>query len=95
MQEDGLKGPLNKFFSEDDLAEIVTKTELEVGDVVFFGAGEKDVVCNYMGKFRVHLSELIDELLEGTFIPKDILAFCWVTDFPMFEENEITGKIDF
>jgi len=28
-------------------------------------------------------------------IEKDTLAFCWVTDFPMFEENEITGKIDF
>jgi len=37
-----------------------------------------------MGKFRIHLSELTD------IIPKDKLAFCWVTDFPMFEENEIT-----
>ena len=64
MQEDGLKGPLNKFFSEDDLAKIISTTGLEVGDVVFFGAGEKDVVCNYMGKFRIHLSELIDELTE-------------------------------
>jgi aspartyl-tRNA synthetase len=38
MQEDGLKGPLNKFFSEEDLAEIIKVTELEVGDAVFFGA---------------------------------------------------------
>jgi aspartyl-tRNA synthetase len=42
-----------------------------------------------MGKFRIHLAELIN------IIPKDELAFCWITDFPMFEENEITGKIDF
>ena len=89
MKEDGLKGPLNKFFSEADLEEIVKVTELEVGDVVFFWAGEKNVVCNYMGKFRVHLAELL-ELAD-----KDILAFAWVTDFPMFEQDEITGKIDF
>ena len=37
MKEDGLKGPLTKFFSEADLEEIVKVTELEVGDVVFFG----------------------------------------------------------
>jgi aspartyl-tRNA synthetase len=36
MQEDGLKGPLNKFFTEDDLAEIISTTELEDGDAVFF-----------------------------------------------------------
>ena len=95
MQEDGLKGPLNKFFSEDDLAEIVKTTGLEVGDAVFFGAGEKETVQGYMGKFRIHLAELLDTHHEGTFIDKNILAFCWVNDFPFFEENEITGKIDF
>lgn len=89
MKEDWLKGPLNKFFSEEDLQEIVNITKLEVGDVVFFWAWEKDTVLDYMGKFRIHLAELID------IIPKDKLAFAWVTDFPMFEENEITGKIDF
>jgi aspartyl-tRNA synthetase len=47
-----------------------------------------------MGKFRVHLSELIDEITK-TFIDKNILAFAWITDFPMFEINEITGKVDF
>ncbi len=89
MKEDGLKWPLNKFFSEADLDEIVKVTELKEGDVVFFWAGEKEVVCNYMGKFRIHLAELMD------LADKDKLSFCWVNDFPMFEINEITGKIDF
>jgi aspartyl-tRNA synthetase len=48
-----------------------------------------------MGKFRVHLAGLIDEITKGEFIPKDKLAFSWITDFPMFEINEITGKVDF
>lgn len=95
MQEDGLKGPLNKFFSQEDLDEIISKTNLEVWDAIFFWAGEKNVVFGYMGKFRVHIAGLIDEIQNGKFINKDILAFSWITDFPMFEENEITWKIDF
>ena len=50
MKEDGLKGPLTKFFSEADLEEIVKVTELEVGDVVFFGAGAKKSSLGLYGK---------------------------------------------
>lgn len=89
MKDDWLKWPLNKFFSETDLEEIVKVTDLKEGDVVFFWAGEKDTVFNYMGKFRIHLAELMN------LANKNELAFCWVNDFPMFEINEITGKIDF
>jgi len=89
MKEDGLKGPLNKFFSENDLQEIVERTGLVEGDVIFFGAGERDLVCNYMGRFRVYLAELL-ELQDPTKI-----SFCWITDFPIFEKDEVTGKIDF
>lgn len=89
MKEDGLKGPLNKFFEESDLQEIVDRTELVEWDVIFFGAGERDLVCNYMGRFRVYLAELL-ELQDPTKI-----SFCWITDFPIFEKDETTGKIDF
>ncbi len=89
MKEDGLKWPLNKFFSEEDLKELIEVTSLEVGDVVFFWAGEKKTVLDYMGKFRIHLESLI------WLADKDTLAFSWITDFPMFEESEIDGKIDF
>ena len=82
MKEDGLKGPLTKFFSEADLEEIVKTTELEVGDVVFFGAGNKKVVWDYMGRFRLFLAEQID------IIPEDAYEFLWVVDFPMFEVED-------
>ena len=85
MKEDGLKGPLTKFFSEEDLEEIVKVTELEIGDVVFFGAGHKKVVCDYMGRFRLYLAEQMD------IIPQDTYEFLWVVDFPMFEIED--GKI--
>jgi aspartyl-tRNA synthetase len=85
MKEDGLKGPLTKFFSEDDLNEIISRTELKTGDVVFFGAGHKKRVWDYMGRFRIYLAQLMD------IIPADTFEFVWVVDFPMFEVED--GKI--
>ncbi|MGB0989594.1 MAG: aspartate--tRNA ligase, partial [Halarcobacter sp.] len=82
MKEDGLKGPLTKFFSEADLEAIVKTTELEVGDVVFFGAGDKKTVCDYMGRFRLYLAEQME------IIPADVYEFVWVVDFPMFEVED-------
>ncbi|MCG3697429.1 aspartate--tRNA ligase [Aliarcobacter butzleri] len=82
MKEDGLKGPLTKFFSEADLEEIIKVTELEVGDVVFFGAGAKKVVWDYMGRFRLFLAN------EMNIVPKDAYEFLWVVDFPMFEVED-------
>jgi len=85
MKEDGLKGPLAKFFTEEDIQAIVDRCELEVGDAVFFGAGEKKLVWDYMGRFRIYLAETMD------IIPKDTFEFLWVMDFPMFEVEE--GKV--
>jgi aspartyl-tRNA synthetase len=84
MKEDGLKGPLTKFFSEEDLQAIIDRTELEVGDVVFFGAGDKHTVFDYMGRFRIFLAEHEKMNL----IDPDIFKFTWVVDFPMFEIEE-------
>jgi aspartyl-tRNA synthetase len=82
MKEDGLKGPLTKFFTEDDLQAIINRCELEVGDAVFFGAGEKKLVWDYMGRFRIYLAEIMDIIPENTF------EFLWVMDFPMFEVED-------
>jgi len=85
MKEEGLKGPLTKFFCEEDLAQIIERTELEIGDVVFFGAGDKKTVWDYMGRFRLYLAEQMD------IIPADVYEFLWVVDFPMFEIED--GKM--
>ena len=85
MKEEGLKGPLTKFFTQEDLDEIIKVTDLKVGDVVFFGAGDKKLVLDYMGRFRIYLAELMG------IIPEDVFEFVWVVDFPMFEVEE--GKV--
>lgn len=85
MKEDGLKGPLTKFFTEAALEQIVARCALVVGDVVFFGAGPKKLVLDYMGRFRIFLAEQME------IIPKDRFEFLWVVDFEMFEVEE--GKL--
>lgn len=79
MKEDGLKGPLAKFFTDNDLQAIVNRCGLKLGDAVFFGAGEKKLVLDYMGRFRIYLAEIME------IIPQDTFEFLWVMDFPMFE----------
>jgi len=82
MKEDGLKGPLTKFFTEEDLQTIIDRCNIKVGDVVFFGAGDKKTVLDYMGRFRLYLAELMD------IIDEDEYRFVWVVDFPMFEVED-------
>ena len=85
MKEDGLKGPLTKFFTQEDIQAIIERCKLQTGDVVFFGAGEKKVVLDYMGRFRIYLAEIME------IIPQDVFEFLWVVDFPMFEVED--GRI--
>ena len=84
MKEDGLKGPLTKFFSEDDINLIIERTELQVGDVIFFGAGDKKTVWDYMGRLRNYIAEHEKMNLADP----DAYEFVWVVDFPMFEVED-------
>lgn len=84
MKEDGLKGPLTKFFSEDDINLIIARTELQVGDVIFFGAGDKKTVWDYMGRLRNYIAEHEKMNLADP----DAYEFVWVVDFPMFEVED-------
>jgi len=84
MKEDGLKGPLIKFFTEDDIKLLVERLDMQVGDVVFFGAGDKKTVWDYMGRLRIFLAE--HEKMN--ILDRDAYEFVWVVDFPMFEVED-------
>ncbi|MDK9693052.1 MAG: aspartate--tRNA ligase [Sulfurimonas sp.] len=84
MKEDGLKGPLIKFFTDADIALLVERLGLKVGDVVFFGAGDKKTVWDYMGRLRIFIAEHEKMNL----VDKNAFEFVWVVDFPMFEVEE-------
>jgi aspartyl-tRNA synthetase len=87
MKEDGLKGPLIKFFTEEDIALLVERLQMQVGDVVFFGAGDKKTVWDYMGRFR----NFIAEHEKMNLVDPNAYEFVWVVDFPMFEVED--GKV--
>ncbi len=82
FREGEIKGPLLKFLSQTSLARLRELVQPQNGDIVFFGAGAKAVVWDYMGRLRLKIAD--DMKL---FDPKS-WRFLWVVDFPMFEYNE-------
>jgi len=83
------KGPVGKFFSKEALEEIMKITEAEVGDSVFFACGKTNEVEKITALARDKIAKELD------LIDENIFAFCWIVDYPMFERNEITNKIEF
>ena len=83
------KGPVGKFFSSDSLKEIMTLTGAEVGDSIFLACAKK----KDLEKITSMAREKIAKDLE--LINEDIFAFCWIVDYPMFEKDELTNKIEF
>ena len=59
------------------------------GDAIFFSAGKETEAAKLAGNARLKLG--VDQEL----IEQNIYKFCWVVDFPMFEKDEVTGKIEF
>lgn len=88
-EENALTGPIAKFLTEDDTKALVSALDLRPGHAVFFGAGEFDEVSKIMGAVRVEAAKRAGHFVEGEF------RFCWIVDFPMFEKDEDTGKIEF
>ncbi len=78
-----------KFFSEEDLAQIVTKTGAKDGDTILFGSDKRERVNKVLGGLR---SQLGGEL--GLKDP-NMVALAWIVDFPFYETDEKTGKLDF
>ncbi|GLX20850.1 MULTISPECIES: aspartate--tRNA ligase [Streptomyces] len=88
--EDGsLTGPIAKFLTEENVKVLTERLGLAAGHAVFFGAGEFDEVSKIMGPVRVEAAKRAGQFEENVF------RFCWIVDFPMYEKDEETGKIDF
>ncbi|QSA97081.1 aspartate--tRNA ligase [Methylococcus sp. EFPC2] len=82
---EGLQSPILKFLPEDAVRAILDRTEAETGDLIFFGADKAKIVNEAMGALRVKLGQ--DRgLVEKGWKP------LWVTDFPMFEWDEKSGR---
>ena len=83
------KGPIGKFFSKEALTEIMKKTNSEVGDSIFMACGKQSDLEKITALARDKIARDLD------LIDEDIFAFCWIVDYPMFEKDETTNKIEF
>ena len=83
------KGPVGKFFSKEALQELMKQTGAEVGDSIF-------LACNKIKELEQITSLARDKIAEElNLVDEDSFAFCWIVDYPMFEEDEETKKIKF
>ncbi|MEU2156953.1 aspartate--tRNA ligase [Streptomyces sp. NPDC019396] len=88
--DDGaLSGPIAKFLTEENVKVLTERLGLVPGHAVFFGAGEFDEVSKIMGAVRVEAARRSGHFEENVF------RFCWIVDFPMYEKDPDTNKIDF
>lgn len=83
------KSPIAKFLKDEELASIKELTGAEDGDAVFFGADTREKVNKVLGILRIAFAD--------HFNLKDdnIVALCWIVDFPFYEWNDGEQKLDF
>ena len=83
------KGPVGKFFSNEALEEIMNKTQAKEGDSIFLACSKKKELERITSLARDKIAKDLD------IIDENIFAFCWIVDYPMFEKDEQTNKIEF
>tara|TARA_Y100001936_G_scaffold244184_1_gene284162 strand:- start:899 stop:2683 length:1785 start_codon:yes stop_codon:yes gene_type:complete len=83
------RGPVGKFFSSNSIKELMKLSNAEIGDSVFLACGKISEVEKILSQAREKIGH------ELKLINNDVFAFCWVVDYPMFEEDEKTKKIIF
>jgi aspartyl-tRNA synthetase len=88
-EADGPKGPIARNLEAERAEAIRVACGLNAGDAVFFAGGKRDAAPKFSGAVRTKLGQDLGLIEQGRF------DFCWITDFPMYELNEETGKIDF
>ena len=83
------KGPVGKFFGEEALKEIMNICEAKVGDSIFLACGKKKEIEKILSLARDKIAKDLKLINENQF------AFCWITDYPMYEFDEKSKKIIF
>lgn len=81
-EEDGLKGPISKFFGEEEQTALKAKLEVEAGDLLLFVADKMSVVADALGALRLKLGK------ELGLIDQSKYNFLWITDWPLLEFDE-------
>ncbi|WP_339213041.1 aspartate--tRNA ligase [Solibacillus sp. FSL W8-0372] len=86
VTEEGLNGPIAKFFEGEAANGIISATEAEAGDLLLFVADKSSVVADALGALRLKLGKELGLIDESKF------EFLWIVDWPLFEYDEAAGR---
>ncbi|WP_137788774.1 aspartate--tRNA ligase [Bacillus sp. E(2018)] len=86
VEAEGLKGPISKFFNEEDAANLTNTLQAEEGDLLLFVADKPSVVADSLGALRQKLAKDLDLIDQSKY------NFLWVVDFPLVEYDEDAGR---
>ena len=89
LEDNNFKGPISNNMNEENLESLKTQIDLKNNDAVFFVCDEKVNAIKFSALVR---TKICDEL---QILEKNIFKFCWIVDYPMYELDPITKKIDF
>lgn len=81
-EEDGLKGPISKFFAEEEQQALKAKLDVQTADLLLFVADKKSVVADALGALRIKLGKELGLIDQSKF------NFLWITDWPLLEFDE-------
>jgi aspartate--tRNA ligase len=87
IEADEIKSSVNKFFSQEELAEIAKAFDAKANDLILIAADKNKVVFDTLGFLRRHVADILGLLDDSKY------ELLWVTDFPMFEKDEDTGAL--
>ena len=88
-KEISAKGPVGKFFSKESLEEIMKMTQAKEGDSIFLACSKRKDLERITSLAREKIAKDLKLIDENTF------AFCWIVDYPMFQKDEQTNRIEF
>lgn len=88
-EEEWAKSPILKFFKQEEIQELEQRLQVKTWDIVFFSADEFTKAVKILNTVRLALRD------KYNLANKDEISYCWITDFPIFEKDEKTWKIDF
>ncbi|OES44277.1 aspartate--tRNA ligase [Domibacillus iocasae] len=86
VEEDGMKGPIIKFFTEEEQVKMLQTAGAKTGDLIMFVADKKKVVADALGALRLKLGKELGMIDESKY------NFLWVTDWPLLEYDEEEGR---
>jgi len=86
ITDEGVTSPIAKFFTEEELENIVKAMNAKEGDLLLFVADKDSVVFNALGQVRIAVADKLELADRNQF------NMLWVTEFPIFEEDEETGR---